>query len=537
MISKLLVYLILISFLIRTVRNILNQSFLWQLKEYRLDRIVAHLKTTSGRKLIFGPITIIKWICLFTILVSFNFQYLFGDFSTLAILIAYLFFYLIWIFEAIINLKELFTNGWKIPVFTFKSSFIVAVCLIFQFSSLLFVDKLTLLIIGPFLDKLLAPTLTLIVLLVKIPQIIYIKWLVTVARKKINSFTNLIVIGITGSYGKTSTKEFLSTLLSIKYKVVKTAGFNNTLIGVVQTIAKKLSGNTQVFVVEMGAYKKGEIKAIADLVKPKIGIITAISEQHIELFGSLENIMKTKYELIESLPVGNVAIFNGNNKDCLKMAKWAEANYKTLIYHDSINTKKIRVFKDHTDFTFIDKNFNLDVSVPLVGKQNIENLVASILAAKTLGMSNSQIQQGLSKITSPSQTMRIIKRSPKITIVDDTFNANSVGVEATLDYMKLYIGNKILILTPLIELGEQGSEIHEKLGYKAASICDIVALTNSNYKESFFKGASKASLLESKVRIVSPQLAVDIINANTENDSIALFEGKEAGKILRKLTS
>ena len=140
----------------------------------------------------------------------------------------------------------------------------------------------------------------LLILSFQIPSALWRKNLINKAKQKRLKFKNLLVIGITGSYGKTSTKEFLATILSEKYKVLKTKEHQNSEVGVSQCILNDLKPEHEIFVCEMAAYNRGGIKLLCDIVKPKIGILTGINEQHMATFGSQENIIKTKYELIES---------------------------------------------------------------------------------------------------------------------------------------------------------------------------------------------------------------------------------------------
>ncbi len=136
------------------------------------------------------------------------------------------------------------------------------------------------------------------------------RWYINDARKIISSRKDLIIIGVTGSYGKTSTKNYLYRMLTEKYNVLVTPGNYNTLLGVVRTIREQLRAQHQVFIVEMGAKQRGDIKEICDLVHPSIGIVTSVGEAHLETFGSIENIQKTKFELIASLPSDGFAVIN-----------------------------------------------------------------------------------------------------------------------------------------------------------------------------------------------------------------------------------
>mgnify|MGYP001558311664 FL=1 len=480
--SEILLYILLTVFTVRTLRNAFHQTFLWQLKEYRFDRIFAHLKTGQGKKLFLGPLTLLKWIPL-VILSGLVFLSFFNplpesDYWSKLIAALYYFFWSIWILEAILNIRELVTRGWKLPKFTLKIISILLLVFILQFGTLR-LNRQAPLILGPILDKFLPLSIFLFVILFNIPFQVLKKIIIIKAKRKISSFKSLKVIGITGSYGKTSTKEFLATILSEKFKVAKTSGFNNTDIGIAKCILRDLKPEYQIFVVEMGAYKKGEIKTICDMVKPDMGIITGINEQHLELFGSLENTMKAKFELVESLPKEGIVILNGNNSYCLEMAKWAKVKeLKIFTFRSDTDIKNIKVFQDHLEFSLIDKNKRM--MIYLLGRQTIENVLAAIYASKSLGMTLDEIKKGISKIVPTSNTMQFSGKLGGMTLVDDAFNANPDGVVAAVEYMKIFKGKKILVLTPLIELGEEAEKIHERLGKEVTKVCDLVLLTNFN---------------------------------------------------------
>lgn len=532
--SEILWYILLIAFIIRTLRNAFHQAFLWQLKEYRFDRIFAHLKTDQGKKLFLGPLTLFKWIPLIIysslILWSLFYPLPESDYWSNLFAAIYYSFWSVWILEAILNLRELITRGWKLPKFTLKIGLILLPVFILQFGTLRNNIRAPL-ILGPILDKLLPLSIFVFAALFNIPSWVFKKIIIIMAIRKISSFNNLKVIGITGSYGKTSTKEFLATILSEKFKVAKTYGFNNTDIGIAKCILRDLKPEHQIFVVEMGAYKKGEIKTICDMVKPNMGIITGINEQHLELFGSIENIMKAKFELVESLPKGSIVILNGNNSHCLEMAKWAkEKELKIITFRSDSDIKNIKVSENQIEFTLTDKNTRFKIH--LLGGQTIENVLAAIYASKNLGMTWDEIIKGVSRIVPFSNTMQFTGKLGGMTFVDDTFNANSDGVLAAVDYMKIFKGKKILVLTPLIELGEGAKKIHERIGKHGAEVCNMVLLTNYNYYPAFISGAQKVSG-ETKIQIVNSTQGANIIRENLDKEGIVVFEGKESGKLLK----
>lgn len=543
------IYLIITAFIIRTIRNAFYLSFLWQLKEYRLDRMLVHLKTTQGKKLIFGPITLSKWLLLIFIFMSFmseyalipNRIYIF-DIGLLG-LYAYILFAVIWILEAILNILEVFTKGWRMPVFTSKILITLGAIFVFEFNFLFFGNIVAGIFYGPFYDKALAPLVSLLMLIFSFPTFLYRKLIIFRARKKILLMRNLIVIGITGSYGKTSAKEFLATILSEKYKVAKTPESSNTDIGIAQYIVKELQQEHEILVVEMGAYKRGEIADICNFVYPKIGIITGINEQHIELFGSIENTMMAKFELISHLVKGGHAIINIDNKYTLEMIKWAKEKRPDLdlitYSRNKLNNGDLMLFASDVKvtagkITFVINYMKKKVSCEtrLTGIQNVDNILAAVAVAYQMGMTNSQIQMGIKKIKSPDKTMKVVGKIGNLILIDDSYNANPDGVLAAIDYMRLFSGKKILVLTPLIELGKEADRIHRKLGKIALKYCDLVLLTNLNYHDAFITAASK---LERETKIVPVSniiMAKEMIMREKTNQGIVVFEGKEAGKIL-----
>ena len=481
---------LVVAFLISILRNTMHQLFLWQIKEYRLDRFLVHLKTWQGKRLLFGKIQVAKWLLLFSLPLFYQNQ-------------SFFFWLVLGIFfiEGVLAIRYFFTLGWKLPVFTLKTVAILIVVL----SSLLgglFVPFLNLAIRALILDRILFFLVGFFIVLANIPAKIFQRFVIFLAKRKIKSHPQLLVIGITGSYGKSSTKEFLAQILSQKFKVLKTPANINTDIGVAKTILAHLKKNHQIFVCEMGAYKKGEIKAICEIVNPKIGIITGICEQHLSLFGSFENIIKTKFELIESLPPKGLAVFNGNNKYCLKMAQEAKRI-----------GKKIKVVKPPSKPPF---------KTDLPGKYFWENALLAQVVAKKLGMTQKEIDKIVKRLKAPPCTMQILKKDDLV-LIDDTYNSNPWGVLAALEYLKTFKGKKILVFQPMIELGKASARLHQEVGKRAAQICDQIFLTNKNFYQDFLKGA------QGKVK-----LGRDL--PKIEKGAI-LFEGREAGVVLKLLIS
>ncbi|MBI2446678.1 MAG: UDP-N-acetylmuramoyl-tripeptide--D-alanyl-D-alanine ligase [Parcubacteria group bacterium] len=274
------------------------------------------------------------------------------------------------------------------------------------------------------------------------------KFLVSLARFKINRMKNLTVIGITGSYGKTTTKDAISHVLIHKYKTLKTEGNYNTPLGVAKTILKNLKPEHEIFVCEMAAYQAGDIKAISKLIKPKIGIITAIGPMHLERFGSEENILKTKMELIESLPESGVGF----------LPKELE--------------QKIKNFSIRSKIEFFSSKEDLLVKIGKIFDITQEEIFGYIKTApQTL------------------HRQQIIKTSAGITIIDDTYNSNPAGFLSALEMLKNTPAQRRILVTPgMIELGEKQFELNKEAAQSAAKIADYTIVVGETNKDAFTEG-------------------------------------------------
>ncbi len=527
-----------IAFFVWIIRNSLFWVYLWQVKEYRFDRIYVYFKeTNTGRGIIFSYFSAIKWaVFFFFLLVSVN-----NDF-----LLSYrLFIFFIFAIEAVLTFKEFLSHRLRRPVITIKSVLILLLTLFFI--SLLFSLPLTEQFLWfLLLDRFVFLFVVLFVLIFRLPTEFYSDMQAERAVKKIQSRKDLLVIGITGSYGKSTTKEYVAQILAQKYTVLKTKGTNNTLIGVVKTVISDLRRDTEILVVEMGAYKKGEIAKICSVVNPKIGIITGISNQHLSLFGSQKNILEAKYELIDSLSRNGLAVFNGNSENAFNLYK--KTKKKKILYQVVNKTEKkltndiwaydVSVRKDGIYFKVAldGKVFKLHASV--IGKQNIENILPGIYIAYKLGIKPKEIEKAVGSLTSLQKTMVRHKVKNGLTLIDDTFNASSASVVSAIFYISLYKGIKTMILSPMIELGEDSSKEHYKAGLEIGKVCDFLYLTNKNYSEDIVRGV-KDSGGKCMARIGNLKEITDFvkecINKDAALDDIILFEGKEAGFILDRI--
>ncbi|MCM1068011.1 MAG: UDP-N-acetylmuramoyl-tripeptide--D-alanyl-D-alanine ligase [Muribaculaceae bacterium] len=322
------------------------------------------------------------------------------------------------------------------------------------------------------------------------------------------SMPALKVIGVTGSYGKTTTKHYLYRILSEKYETLMTPGSYNTTLGVVRTIRELLKPYHEVFVCEMGAKNVGDIKEICDLVHPWAGVVTAVGPQHLESFKTIENVQATKFELVDSLPSDGLAVINN---DFEKIADRPVSNVRCIRYAVK-NTdgadyvaRDIEYTPSGTRFKVVrvSDGHELSLFTHLVGECNISNLLAAVAIAQALGVADEQIAYAVDKIEQVEHRLSVKRVPGGITIIDDAFNSNPVGSAMALDVLSGFKGGKRFLITPgMIELGAEQYERNRDFGFKAASCCDIAIVVGQYNREAILEGLREGNMPAEAIRPV-----------------------------------
>lgn len=321
--------------------------------------------------------------------------------------------------------------------------------------------------------------------------------------KELLKSSNAKVIGITGSYGKTSVKYYLATLLKAKYNVLMTPESYNTPMGIVKTVRGSLSPLHEIFICEMGAKRVGEIKEICDIVSPDYGLITAIGPQHLETFKSLDNVKKTKFELADSLGKGGILFLNGSDENINAfMGERANISY-TLNGSGSYNASDVSVSERGTEFTVTAPDGeSMRFSTRLIGRHNVLNITGAIAAAHTLGVSFSQLKIQVMRLESVPHRLELISRGKDI-IIDDAYNSNPSGTKAALETLSYFEGVKILLTPGMVELGVRQDELNREFGENAARVCDYCILVGKRQTESILAGLAKAGFDSEKIYVAS----------------------------------
>ncbi len=342
------------------------------------------------------------------------------------------------------------------------------------------------------------------------------------AKKILKNMPNLIVIGVTGSYGKTSVKNFLIKTLSAKYEVLTTPKNYNTTMGVVKTIREELKPIHQIFVCEMGATKLGDIKEICDIVNPKLGVITSIGPQHLESFKTIDNIIKTKFELYDSVNKnGGVTFLNYDNE---YLSKQNRPNCLTYgINNEKLDYNAYNLKSSSQGLSFSIKN--VDFKTKLIGRHNIVNITGAIAVANYLEIPLDRIVSRVREIKSVEHRLQLIPKG-NINIIDDAYNSNPVSSKSAINTLSEFEGTKIIVTPGLIELGGEEEKYNFEFGEYMCNVCDYIFLVNSTISKYVLNGINSKKYDKDKIFMVNtPQEAVaQITNMCLNNKVTVLLE-------------
>ena len=354
----------------------------------------------------------------------------------------------------------------------------------------------------------------------------------SMAVKKLKSMPNLKVIGVTGSYGKTSSKNILADILNIKYATLPSPRNLNTPYGLIITINNHLDKFTEVFIAEMGAYVRGEIKDLCNLVHPKYGILTRIGTAHLESFGSEENIQKTKFELIESLPLDGVGVLN---RDDPKQVSYDLKN-KCKILWIGIDEKDVDVHASNIkcssvgttfDVTFKGDKKKYEFETKLLGNHNVYNILAGLALGREFGISIPKLQQAVRNVKQVEHRLEL-KKMGYFYQIDDAYNSNPVGAKSALEVLSMMPGLKVVVTPGMIELGDKEEELNKELGKQIATIskADYVVLIGEKRTLPIKEGLKEAKYnMDNLIVYNDVKEAYNFIRGiKTKKDIYALFE-------------
>lgn len=349
------------------------------------------------------------------------------------------------------------------------------------------------------------------------------------AQKKLAARPDLIKIGITGSYGKTSVKFILGTILQEKFQVLVTPSSFNTPMGVTRIIREKLMPAHQVFVAEMGARHVGDIKELCRLVHPHHGVLTSVGPQHLDTFHTLERIKSTKYELMDAIPDGGCCFFPDDKEICRELFDKTRKEKRLCSVHPGVDdadvwATDIRVSPAGSSFILHTMNEEIACQTRLLGEHNIQNIILAATVGLRLGMNLRQIARGISKVMPVEHRLQLIP-SAGVTIIDDAFNSNPRGAQAALRVIKGFEGRRIIITPGMVELGAGEEQFNHDFGVMMADCVDVAILVGKKHTAPIARGLKEAGFPEEQLYVVSNlEEASAILRQIGRPGDVALFE-------------
>lgn len=348
------------------------------------------------------------------------------------------------------------------------------------------------------------------------------------SKKKLGSMKNLKVIGITGSYGKTTVKNILGTILAEKYKVCITPASYNTPLGVSKTILNDLQSGDEIFIAEMGAKQKNDIKELCEMVKPEIGLITGIGNQHLLTFGTTENIVSTKGELAEYVSAHEGKLYiNTDFELARKVASKYDITTKvSYLNHDGdLFAENVKASKSGSEFDLVYGKNKVGCETILLGDHNISNILLASRVALDLGLTLKEIASGIKKLVTIPHRLEIIQSSSKYTIIDDAYNSSVEGSRASLNVLSKFSGQKIVITPGLVELGNEQYKCNLDFGMEMAKVCDYVIIDSQINYEAISEGLLSQNFNKDRIlQAGNLSHAVVILTSIAGANDVVLFE-------------
>ncbi len=322
------------------------------------------------------------------------------------------------------------------------------------------------------------------------------------AKAKVSKLKSQIkIIGIAGSYGKTTMKEVIKNVLSSKYKVLSTPESVNTPVGISRWILKNVNLNTEILIVEMGEHYRGDIEDICNIVKPDISVVTGINESHMERMGDMDNIVATIFEVVSGTKAGGMVVLNGDDEKVMKHYKefvWPDHKLEFFTKNSSSEKCKVKSAKFDTEklgWALQVKDIG-EAFVNLLGEYALGDVDAAVKIAKSLMMNGQEIIAGINKIKPVEHRLEPIKSAGNILVIDDAYNGNPDGVREAIKVLSRFINRRKIFITPgLVEMGKASSEVHKQIGKELAGVADVVVLIKNSVTSWIEEGINSSSVI------------------------------------------
>jgi UDP-N-acetylmuramoyl-tripeptide--D-alanyl-D-alanine ligase len=339
-----------------------------------------------------------------------------------------------------------------------------------------------------------------------------------------------VVIGVTGSFGKTSTKFAIQRLIGPPEEVLATPGSFNTPLGVCRTINEQLQAQHRFFVVEMGAYKEGDIGELARFARPSIGVLTAIGPAHLDRFGSMDAIRRGKYELIRSLPGDGVAVMNVDDLEVRALADTTK-HVRVVRYglHPSgdpdVTARNVQTSANGTSLTVVTSDGELEVMTKLLGRHALGHVLAAVAVATATGRSLGELAEPIWALEPVEHRLQVIRGAGGVTVIDDAYNSNPEGAAAALEVLEAMPATKRVVVTPgIVELGPLQHDANATFGRRAAQVADVVIFVARLNRAALTEGAAAAKTGARIVTVDSLDEATKQLQGLLGPGDVVLFE-------------
>lgn len=314
--------------------------------------------------------------------------------------------------------------------------------------------------------------------------------IVSEARAKLAALEKLTVIAVAGSYGKTTVKEMLAAVLSEKFKTLATPGNVNTPIGISRVILRKLTSETEVFIVEMGEHYPGDLRALTELARPDITVITGINEAHMERFGTFDRLLNGIFEAADGTKENGLLILNADNPHIVSEYTHHRGHRDFAFYsaHGSPLSEYLpeesRFREDGSGMTFrlSDADGPLgEVALSLIGGYAPGAAVAAVIAGRRLGMAFPEIVRGLAKVNPAPHRLEIVPSGNGVLVIDDSYNGNPEGARYAIEALARFKDRRKVYITPgLVESGVRAEAVHREIGKELAGVADVIVLIRNS---------------------------------------------------------
>lgn len=501
-----------------------------QLSSYKMKGYFKWIKDNKGNE--WGRLVVLSFLSCAALLIT---NVLLEDFFVYKIMTYIgLVFYLIFCIVYIVNQ---YSVKQKVPLrYTKRMTRLVVVYSILVFVLTVVILNVSFLYIPYFkhgavgLIPMLVPLIVCLAYYITLPfEILHNKKFVKKATAKLDSNKNIIKIGITGSYAKTSVKNILTTMLSVKYNVLQTPQSFNTPLGISKTILENSLDSYQIFIAEMGARYVGDIKELCEIVKPNIGIITGLGNQHLLTFGSEEALINTKGELSDYVSETNGKMFfNGDCEKCNALFDKCTAEKQLCTGFDAsknLYAKNISYDSRGVSFEIVYNKKCFKTHASLLGKHNVSNIMLCVSVCLSLGLTIEEVLKGIEMLIPSPHRMAIVPSNNSLVIIDDAYNGSVEGSSAALEVLANYSGTKIVITPGLVELGKEQTESNKKLGKMIAETADYVIINGTTNYDSLLAGLKDANMPENKIlRAGSLSQATALLSEISKPGDVVLFE-------------